>query len=205
MCVDDPKSFKCVLCGCSFKFCICIYQYMRLFVAIEIDDGLRDKITGLQTWFLESGIRFVERKHLHITLKFIGEVPDSSVPTIVDALRSVKFSPFEIALHGVGTFLQSNDQSGVVWIGCRGPVDRLALTVSSALECIGIPKDNREFSSHLTVARIAQKPNLLFKRIEALVDVEIGEQNVSSFSLKQSLLTPQGPVYNDVDVFRLGD
>jgi len=175
---------------------------MRLFVAIEIDDVLRDKLVGVQTKLLDPAVKLVERENLHITLKFIGEVPDGQVGQIRGALRNVKMAPFELDIGGLGTF-PGGDRINVVWVDCKGSLAELAANVEAALKPLGFKPDERVFSSHLTVARVKQQPTVLLDAITELKDVKIGRQTVDRFVLKRSTLTPTGPTYEDVEVYTL--
>lgn len=177
---------------------------MRLFIAVEVEDGLRDKLVGLQTRLLEPAVKLVERQNLHITLKFLGEVPDEQVAAVRGALRSVKSEPFEVEIGGMGTFPPDSQRINVVWVDCKGPLAELAAKVAEALKPLGFEPGERGFSSHLTIARIKQRPKELAKRVEELKDTEIGRQLVDCFILKRSTLTPKGPIYEDVEVYKLG-
>jgi 2'-5' RNA ligase len=177
---------------------------MRLFVAFEIDDPLRDKLVDIQTELLEPGVKLVERQNLHATLKFLGEVSDDQVPAVREALRKVHMLPFEVEIGGLGTFPPGGRRINVVWVDCKGPLAELAAKIEEALKPLGFERDERGFSSHLTIARVKQTPEKLAERVEKLKDTKIGKQLVDKFVLKQSTLTPGGPIYADVEVYRLG-
>ena len=176
---------------------------MRLFIATEIDEPLRDKLVVIQTRLLEPGVKLVERQNLHVTLKFLGEVSDEQVPAVREALRNVKMAPFDVEIGGLGTFPPGGRRISIVWVDCRGPLAELAAKVVEALKTLGFQADERGFSSHLTLARVKQKPERLAGVVEELKETKIGKQLVDCFVLKQSTLTPQGPIYADVEIFKL--
>lgn len=176
---------------------------MRLFVAAEIDDALKDGLIGLQARLLEPGIKLVERENLHVTLQFIGEVRDDRVAGIREALRSVKMAPFEVEIGSVGTFPTDSQRIDVVWVDCRGQLAELASKIEAVLKPLGFVQD-RGFVSHLTIARVKQRPVRLAERVAELKSAVIGRQLVNRFMLKRSTLTPSGPIYENVDVYKLG-
>jgi len=175
---------------------------MRLFIAVDLDDCLKGKISDLQTRLLEPAAKPVERQNLHFTLKFLGEVPETAVPKIREALRTVKFQPFEIIVRGVGTFPPNEQTINIVWVGCEGPLAELAAEVERALEPLGFKPGERGFSSHLTVLRVKQRPTFLFERVKESKNAEMGSQAIVRFVLKKSTLTPQGPVYEDIETYK---
>lgn len=175
---------------------------MRLFVAVEIDEGLKDKLVGLQTKLLEPAVRLVERRNLHVTLQFLGEMPDDKAMAIREALRGVRFAPFEVEIGGVGRFPASGRRINVIWVDCRGVLAELAARVESALRPLGFQRD-KAFVSHLTIARVKGKPARLAEQVEELKGSVIGKQTVDRFVLKRSTLTPKGPIYEDVEVYKL--
>jgi 2'-5' RNA ligase len=176
---------------------------MRLFIATEIDEPLRDKLVVIQTRLLEPGVKLVERQNLHVTLKFLGEVSDEQVLAVREALRNVKMAPFEVEIGGLGTFPPGGRRISIVWVDCRGPLAELAAKVVEALKPLGFQADERGFSSHLTLARVKQKPEKLAELVEELKETKIGKQLIDRFVLKQSTLTPEGPIYADIEVYRL--
>ena len=177
---------------------------MRLFVAVEIDEGLKDKLVEIQAKLFEPAVKLVERQNLHVTLKFIGEVPDERVAEIREALQGVKTLPFEVEIGGLGTFPPDSDRINVVWVDCKGPLAELAAKVEEALKPLGFARDERGFSSHLTLARVKQKPERLAGVVKELASALVGKQLVNCFVLKRSTLTPQGPIYEDIEVYKLG-
>ena len=124
---------------------------MRLFVAIQLSDDLKDALTAAQDEMYDRGVRgrFTSEENLHITLAFIGEYPDAE--PVLDALSAVTFAPFGIALEGMGCF-------GDLWwagLGQSVPLETLARRVRRTLAEAGIPFDRKRFSPHVTLIRKA--------------------------------------------------
>ena len=177
---------------------------MRLFIAVEIDETLRSKIADVQKQLAEDALKLVEPENLHVTLKFIGEVPDEKAAEIAGRLKAVTMAPFEVRIGGIGAFPNEN-YVRVVWIGLEGALAELAARVEASLEGLDyIKKDRYEFSSHLTIARVKTRSKYLSQRLQGLKDLEIGTQLAERFFLVKSTLTPQGPIYEHIAEFRLG-
>ena len=127
---------------------------MRLFIALDIDDAIRQRIQR----FIEgvSGFapdaRWVRPESLHVTLKFIGEKPAESVEEIKRALSNVRAEPVEITFRGYG-FFPTAKAARVFWVGIEsGPqLTTLAKVVDEASFSLGIPKEDHPFSPHLTL------------------------------------------------------
>ena len=124
---------------------------MRLFVAINLSDAMKDALIDAQNALFDRGVRgnYTTAENLHLTLAFIGEYPDAQ--PVLDALADVAFSPFEIALDGMGCF------GDLWWAGMREspPLEALARAVRHALAAHGIPFDRKHFSPHITLLRKA--------------------------------------------------
>jgi len=181
----------------------------RLFVAIDLDDSLKEAITELYGLFPHDFIKakFTAKENLHVTLKFIGEWPFNDINDVIEALNCIpsSHSPFDLELRGLGGFPNSHNPR-IIWTGGKSPqmID-LAKDIDEALHRIGVRKEKREFSTHITIARVKN----IFNRngvndiIQKNGDGLIGVQKVDSFCLKKSELTPKGPIYSDVEVFEL--
>src|SRR3954464_11822774 len=129
---------------------------MRLFAALDIDDVIRARISrfmeGVSGFSPEA--RWVTAESLHITLKFIGEKPESEISNIRDALKLIRSSPMEIQMRGLG-FFPAAKAPRVFWIGIDGgePLRSLAHSVDAQLKDLGIPEEEHAYNPHLTLAR----------------------------------------------------
>ena len=122
---------------------------MRLFVAITLSDEMKKSITGTLHEMKKSGIHgnYVPTKNLHLTLAFIGECRDAEA--VKEALSSVSFKPFKLALSEMGTF------GDLLWVGMKGGqgVSGAARAVRDALDAAGIDYDRKKFTPHITIVR----------------------------------------------------
>ena len=152
-------------------------------------------------------IKLVERDNLHFTVKFLGEVPDSSADEVDRRIKGLTLKKMEVGVRGLGAFPDAR-RPRVVWAGVS-PQDSTAITsngqqVIDALERIG-ENDQRGFHPHITLARVRSPRNL-----DALVTVlrdnsnrDFGRTAITALKLKSSVLTPNGPTYRDVREYAL--
>lgn len=124
---------------------------MRLFIAVRLPEGMKDALVHAQKELYACGVRgrFTAEENLHLTLAFIGEVPDAQ--PVLDALSTVSFAPFALALEGMGCF------GDLWWAGLRdsAALEALARKVRRALAEREIPFDRKRFSPHITLIRKA--------------------------------------------------
>ena len=129
---------------------------MRLFVAIDLDEQIRQKILR----FMEgvSGfapdVRWMKPQALHLTLKFIGEFPEHKLEGLKAALANVRSEPFDLAFSGTG-FFPTAKSARVFWIGVHADerLPKLAAVVDDAVAKLGIERETRAYTPHLTLAR----------------------------------------------------
>src|SRR5205085_4259320 len=128
---------------------------MRIFVGIDLDDEIRAKISR----FLEGvrgfapDARWARSESLHVTLKFIGEQKPEQVEQVTQCLRKIKSGKPEICFAGYG-FFPTSKAPRVFWIGIQaGPeLAALATAIDVAAAEAGVPREERPFSPHLTLA-----------------------------------------------------
>ncbi len=175
---------------------------MRAFVAVELNEEVRGRISDLQAG-LPAGMKPVESDNLHITLAFLGEIDEAKVENVKASLDAISALPFEASCRGVGVFPSMNFVR-VVWVGIHQGQEALRLLhmcTSSALAPLGFKKD--EFSPHITIGRPKARVDVraFVRRHE---DDEFGTFLVDKLVLKKSTLTPEGPVYESMHQKRLG-
>ena len=194
---------------------------MRLFIALDIDATIRERIArfaqGVQGYGTDA--RWVKPESLHVTLKFIGEQQDSAVEQIKQMLATITAEPAEIQFRGYG-FFPTAKSPRVFWVGmeCGPQLAALARTVDDKMASLGIPKEDRAFSPHLTLARGAggsgsprwrkgDAPNRIFQHLQeklsALPAPEFGTMTAREFFLYQSQLSPKGSKYTKLARFAL--
>jgi 2'-5' RNA ligase len=180
---------------------------MRLFVAMGIPEGVRSSLAGLSAKLRATcrDARWPQIEGLHVTLKFIGETPAEKLEAIKIALASIpSHAPISIKFCGLG-FFPNERRPRVLWAGVEaGPeLTELAAAVETALEPLGIAREERVFSPHLTLARFAGPRGLeaLHAAIEKAAPFEFGSATAKEFHLYQSVLKPGGAEYTRLATF----
>ena len=173
---------------------------VRLFVAIDIPDSIREQFREIQEVLRQSRARLnlVDFESMHITLKFIGEVTGSSLSQINEALSGIEISPFSL---DVGIIATNNPKTPrVIWAEVQDPGScrNLAGLIDAALTPFGIEPEKRRFRPHITIARVKQFHQSLFEPLAEVATLCNGTIPVDRIILKKSELTPDGPIYTDI-------
>ena len=181
---------------------------MRLFVALAISTEVRANLASLirDLRTADSHPKWVNPDNLHVTLKFIGEVAPERVIEISDALAVVRTQQQVIAeFHGIGFFPDAR-RPNVVWVGIQ-PSDilsTLAAEVNRVLALVGIPREEKAFVPHLTIARFKETPMSagLRDEIEKRKSRAFGMLATNEFHLIESELKSSGAEYTTLRSFR---
>ncbi len=180
---------------------------MRLFVALEIPAAVRgnfsDLIEALRA--VSPQTRWVRPANLHVTLKFIGEVSETKLGAFRSALVGVRSDqPVTLEFRGLG-FFPSEKHPRVLWAGIEAsPNFRiLAASIEQAMEILGIPRGQRPFSAHLTLARFEppRLPEGLRAAIQESAPRELGSVRTNQFHLIESKLKSSGAEYTTLESF----
>ncbi len=176
---------------------------LRTFIAVELPERLVPEIEKIESVLNIPGIKLVEPKQVHITLKFLGDIPEDNVETIASALSQVNCKPFEARIKGVGVFPKLA-YIKVIWLGAEGNFETLHDEVERVLIPFKFEKDH-QFSPHATLARVKQLRDkaALFEKLKQLEDIDLGTINVDTITLKKSTLRPEGPIYETLREIKL--
>ena len=174
---------------------------MRLFVALDFPDAVRDAIRDLIAKLkpLCKDARWVRPEGMHVTLKFIGYVEPEKLDSIVEALVGVHSNaPVEMRFRGVG-FFPTERRPRVFWCGIEASPNlaELAAEIEGALVPLEIPAENRKFVPHLTFARL-ESPRGAEKLVAAAAELEsldLGSTREAEFHLYESVLHRSGAEY----------
>ena len=180
---------------------------MRTFVAIDLPAEIRRKITQLQDLLkpTTAQVRWARAEGVHLTLKFIGEIPPNKVEEITGRLASIRvLAPLAIEVRGAGYF--PNERSPrVIWLGVEGGPDlpALAAQVEDVLVPLGIQKEKRSFAGHLTLGRlkVPDKIPVLQEVLRRQGPLDFGSFSADEFVLYESQLSPGGSLYRKMARF----
>jgi 2'-5' RNA ligase len=185
-------------------------ESVRTFIAIELDPNVLAQVSKLQSRLKDdvpSGfVRWVRPEGIHLTLKFLGDVPADKLAPIVKALQtaSAAYAPFSLHIAGMGCFPNPR-RPRVIWIGVSEPsntLERLYRDLEHELALLGYPPEQRHFSPHLTLGRV--KRGRSATDLEALgsyftrAKASIGQMEVTSIYVMRSDLRPSGAVYTEL-------
>ncbi len=185
---------------------------MRLFVAVSLPPSIRMELQRLcdELRRAAAGLRWVRPDAIHLTLRFLGELPEDDLPRIQSGLRSSlpgSHPPFALGLGELGRF-PSRGRPQVIWVGLvdgQGDLARLQARVEAAIQASGMPPEARPFRPHLTLARVAERrpPVELLERLAARGRPAPISFEVRSVCLFQSILRPQGAEYRKIEEYSL--
>lgn len=188
---------------------------MRLFVACLLPSELRQELGGVRAALggIEGqgipGLKWVDPENLHVTLKFLGEVKPADARRVDAALggHCQEAVPFDCRVARLGAF-PSPSALRVLWAGIEtgaAEMGALAEAVEKALRPLGFERERRGFSAHITLARARDRVAMpaLDGLAPGVPGKVFGEFRVEKFSLMQSDLRPQGPVYTELSSYAL--
>lgn len=188
-------------------------ETIRSFIAVELPPEVLRALGKLQDSLQADsppGVKWVDSKGIHLTLKFLGGVPANRLELVSAALARVVQAarPLTLAVKGLGLFPDAR-RPRVAWVGLEGDIDRLVQVqqaIDSALAPLGFAKEERAFVPHLTLARLREDmappargrfgERFLVAQLEPLSPFR-----VESLELMKSQLTPRGAIYSRLGKF----
>lgn len=190
---------------------------LRTFIAIELDDELRDNLGHLQARLRErvspGSVRWVRPDGIHLTLKFLGDTPQAKVEEVQAALAqaAADVGPFTFAVAGLGCFPNARSPR-VVWVGLQelsGALARLRDAVEAQVAPLGFPTEKRPFRPHLTIGRVQRRASKSEVReigevVATSIIGTVDEMTVTIVSYIKSELKPSGAVYTTLFEAKLG-
>jgi 2'-5' RNA ligase len=181
---------------------------MRLFVGIDLPYEVRRNLELLlQMLRPKADLHWSPPANLHITTKFIGEWPEENLDILTHALAEIPPpGEFRIDIQGLGWFPNERNPR-VFWAGIRSgeALPLLARATEDVCSALGIPREERPYSPHLTLARIRRPVDLnpLRKTLAALPSDHFGRFTAAQFHLYESKLRPGGSIYTKLASFPL--
>ncbi|MCC7352138.1 MAG: RNA 2',3'-cyclic phosphodiesterase [Anaerolineae bacterium] len=190
---------------------------IRAFIAIELNEAvqvaLREVQERLKKAVPRGSVRWVQPEGVHLTLKFLGNIPAAQVPEIAEALlrAGANVAPFTLTVEGRGCFPDSR-RPNVIWVAVTektGALARLQRAIEAEISPLGYPPEGRAFRPHLTLGRTnrdagSDRLRQVGAAVEATVVEVLGTVEVRSLSLIRSELRPGGAVYTRLAEAPLG-
>ena len=172
---------------------------MRLFVALELPENVISELGRLRDTL--KGAKMNKVRGFHLTLKFLGDVDETTLGTIIEQLTTVSFEQFKAELSIVGVF-PSQAYAKVVWVGVAPAegIQRLQADIDATLSGL-FPKE-KDFVPHITLARVKFVENkVMFQQLLEKIKPDKLQFNISKFALIKSTLTPAGPEHETIRKF----
>jgi len=171
---------------------------VRAFIAVEPSAEIRNEISAAGQNLRGAGrLSFVSPNLMHITLKFLGEVPESQIQKIAASLDDISAAPYTLHASGISTFgrpprvIKAEVHDG-------GATASLAADVESRMEKLGFKREEKPFSPHITIARVKEYSPALQPKIATIKERDFGTCDIAAVLLKKSVLTPSGPIYTTI-------
>ncbi|MGB2768879.1 MAG: RNA 2',3'-cyclic phosphodiesterase [Candidatus Zixiibacteriota bacterium] len=175
---------------------------MRTFIAVELPEKIKSEIEQLQAPFKKTDtfVSWVKPKNIHVTLKFLGEVPEERMNEVFSATEKALEGTrkFTMSLRGTGAFPNPR-RPRVIWVGAGSggeELSQMAVRIEQEMEKIGFPKEKRKYSAHFTIGRVKSPKNI--EKLMELVsssDFQTEEIEVNEVVVMKSQLDPGGAIY----------
>lgn len=173
---------------------------VRAFFAVDLTSDIRNQFDPVQDILRNSDAKLtcVDPSLAHITMKFLGEISDDVLQSILEIMSEYSFEPTEMSVAGVQ--LHPRKRPRIVWADVEDDgwgAARVA-DLDRLLAPLGIASETRIFTPHVTLARIKRYDSSLRAAVAEVSEHSFGHMTVDTITLKKSTLTRQGPVYEDI-------
>ncbi len=184
---------------------------IRSFIAIPLDPEVSRAAVRMIERIRETGdgIKWVPTDHLHLTLKFLGDVHNTEVPQVCEVIRTVcgAHAPFELKFAGAGG-LPSTDRARVVYAGVEdssGKLTEIVMTLEKELASLGFKPEPRDYKPHLTLGRSKSRRanDEVIERVHKETQTVLGSMWVTEVQMIASFLDKGGPTYQIMDTVDL--
>lgn len=186
---------------------------IRTFIAVDLDEDIRKAIARACGAIDLGGakVRWTSPDQLHVTLKFLGDVPDDRVADVCDIVAdaAARHDPFHFGVRGLLAIPPAGRKLRMVWAGVTDPTGELAALqehVETSLLGLGFREETRRFRPHVTAGRFRRVRNVgrVREAVAGLAESDFGVQEVGEAVVYSSLLTPEGAVHQRVAGAPLG-
>jgi len=179
---------------------------MRTFIAIDFPRVIKDYLFNLEKELnkLPMKCKFIAKKNIHITLKFFSDLKKEELILIKEKLRELKYPKFKVSLKNI-KFFPSKYKARIIWVGLNNEDKLLKLQQDIDSDLIDVLKlDSQKFQAHITLGRIKFIKNKEeFNKEIDKIKIQKLEFQINSFSIYESKLTKDGPLYKKLEEFEL--
>ena len=178
---------------------------MRYFIALDLPREIKDYLFTFQKDYKtkDAKLLWTAKKNLHLTLKFLGDLPETKLPDLQKILAAINAPQIQTKLSNIGVF-PSEQEPKIIWAGLTPEQDILHLARTIDEETLHLASGEQRFKAHLTLARIkhikAQQPFTAFLKTLTLKPHAF---TLTTFTLYKSTLTNQGPTYTALHTYIL--
>lgn len=178
---------------------------VRVFFAVEPSLDIRERIyeTGKVLQSSTSKLSFVQPELMHVTLRFLGEVSEKDLEKISRAAERITSEPYEMRVSNVSSFGRP-PRVVKADVFDKGKSLKISQELDELLFTLGVLKEKKEFSPHITIARVKESSPDLLEKISKVKSSEFGVSKIDSVLFKKSTLTPRGPIYETIFSKKLG-
>lgn len=181
----------------------------RLFIGIKIRSAksFEDTLSDLKEKFSQSSIKWVDTKNFHLTLKFLGDVEEFTLNSLIVLLDQIAYRSPEFTLESTGLgYFGTIGHPRVIWFGFKpnSGFKNLQSSIEESLYELGFKKESVNNLPHLTLGRVKSLSDMddlkaIFTRIQSVPE----KFPVTKFSLIKSTLTQKGSIYRTIKDFPL--
>jgi 2'-5' RNA ligase len=169
---------------------------MRAFIAADIPEDILERLSEAALAFGLSGIRVVDKSNMHFTLAFLGELENSRIDNVKNAISRVHFDMFDVDIKGIDYFGNPGAIYSAVDLGADKIIE-LANAIRAELASLDIYFDKKDFVPHVTIARMKRRVDekVLIDELHRFADKGFGSYTLDKISLFKSVLSTDRPRY----------
>ena len=184
-------------------------ETLRTFIAVALTEEIRAVLEDIQGRLkpFHADVKWVEPHHIHLTLKFLGDVRPKDIPPLTETLKTAlkETPPIPTELTELGAFPDLRHPR-VLWVRLKddaGRIAQLAAAIETAMGKIGYKKEQRDFKPHVTIGRVRSLKDIapLIKGLQEYRFPKTFPQVIADITLFKSTLTSSGPVYEILEKF----